>query len=548
MPAVRKGYENMDKKLMLDGVFSSGMVLQREREIKLWGRCTEGAEIKAFLNGESCAVECSGERFTVMLSPQQASADNSVVIECGNEKTVLDDVCFGDVFLLSGQSNMQLEVARVMDVSGETVKAADYPLIRHFVVEPRYMFGRQAEDIVANPWKKAVYPDVLGFSAAGFFFARRLQAEINVPIGLVLNAMGGASIEAWMPEESLAQFDIPVEKMEPCTVEAWMPENIMEQYASSVERIIPYYNHEVFENKIREDEAENARWHEAMLKEGEEKTAASIPADTKAYNVPSMSFGTCIDGHIGSVWFYREVELNSEPQGEGLLYLGDIVDSDRTYINGTLVGETAYRYPPRKYKVPSDLLRKGKNLIASRVIFNNCAGGFVPDHPYYLDTGSEKIDLSGEWRVRTETKTVPAPSVLFPPHLPTGLYNASLYPLRNMQFTGVLWYQGETNAGAPERYCEKFTTMMNEWRRLLDQRLPIVCVELCDYTDPAAPDTDQTGWKEIQRQQREQPQHTADCAVALAADLGESLELHPQRKEELGERIAEQMLRLVYGK
>lgn len=514
----------MNKKLMFDGIFSDGLVLQRERETKVWGSCSEGAEIKASLNGEPCPVECSGGRFTVILPPQSASVDNTIAVSCEGEELLINDVCFGDVFLLSGQSNMQLEVERCMDVSGDVVRAADYPLIRHFVVEPRYFFGCQAEDIYPNPWKKAVYPDVLGFSAAGFFFARRLQAEINVPIGLVLNAMGGSTIEAWLPEETVAEFGIETESIK------------------------GFYDHDAFEKKIASDEKAKEDWLNALKVGCEEEIAAAIPENTQAYNVPTMSYDTPLKGYTGSLWFYREVELENEPEGEGFLYLGELIDSDRTYINGQFVGETFYRYPPRKYTVPAGVLHKGKNIIAARLVFDNGVGGFILDHHYYLESGSERIDLAGEWRVITETSAEPAPAVLFPPVLHTGLYNASLYPLKGLEFNGMLWYQGESNAGAPAGYSEKFTTMMSIWRSWLGQKLPVVCTELCDYTDPAAPETDQSGWKDIQRQQREQPQHTADCAVALAADLGESFELHPQRKEELGERMAEQMLRLAYGK
>lgn len=521
---VRKDMKIMNKMLLTDGIFSDGMVLQRNRETKVWGSCAEGAQVKASLNGEPCAVECSGGRFTVIMPPQPASTDNKIVISSGDEEIAINDVCFGDVFLLSGQSNMQLEVERCMDVSGDAVRAADYPLIRHFVVEPRYFYGSQAKEIHPNPWKKAVYPDVLGFSAAGFFFARRLQAEINVPIGLVLSAMGGSTVEAWLPEETVAEFGIETESIK------------------------GFYDHDAFEQKIASDEKAKEDWLNALKVGSEAEIAAAIPENTQPYNVPGMSYDSALKGYTGSLWFYREVTLTEEPSGEGFLYVGELIDSDRTYINGQFVGETFYRYPPRKYNVPAGILRKGKNIIAVRLVFDNGVGGFIKDHSYYLESGSERVELAGEWRVAAETAAEPAPAVLFPPVLHTGLYNASLYPLKGLEFNGMLWYQGESNAGAPERYSEKFTTMMNIWRSWLGQKLPVVCTELCDYTDPAAPETDQSGWKEIQRQQREQPQHTADCAVALAADLGESFELHPQRKEELGERMAEQMLRLVYGK
>lgn len=515
----------MDKKFYLDGIFSDGMVLQRGRETKIWGFCPEGAQISAALDGISCDVTGSENgRFTVTLHSQNASAGHTITISCGGETISIEDVCFGDVFLLSGQSNMELEVERAIDLSEEDIVSADYPLIRQFTLLPRYMFGTQAHDIAPDRWKKAVYPDVLGLSAAGFFFAKRLHAELDIPVGLVLTAVGGASVEAWMPEEELARFG---------------------DYADSIKR---FYDNEVFENTLRTEEQAHTAWHEALRTEDEARKAVSMPDDTEAYTVPGMSFDTCLDGYTGSVWFYKEIELEKDNEQEGLLYLGELVDADRTYINGQLVGETTFCYPPRKYKVPAGTLKKGKNLIASRVTFMNGAGGFLLDHPYYIKADSWEMELSGQWRVKTETKAEPAPPVLFPPHLPSGLYNGSLYPLRGFEFTALLWYQGETNAGDSDRYSEKFDVMMEAWRERLSQELPVVCVELCDYINPAEREHDLTGWKDIQSQQRQQPQVTKRCAVALASDLGENYEIHPRRKDELGERLFREVLGLVYGK
>ncbi len=510
----------------LDGIFGSGMVLQRDRCNKLWGTCPANARVSASIDAQPCSVTGIDGKFTVIIPAQEASAGHTIEIVCDDQTIILEDVCFGEVFLLSGQSNMQLEVNRVMDVSGGEILSADCPLVRHFTVEPRFLFGRQAQEIVPAQWRKGVYPEVMSMSAAGFFFGRRMQEELNVPIGLVLNAMGGSTIEAWMPENLLAQFG---------------------DYA---DRIKDFYNHDTFTGRVSSEEQAKGEWIRSLETDNEASSAAAIPDDAQPFTVPSMTRGTDLEGYSGSLWFYREIELESEPEGEGLLYLGDIVDSDRAYINGQLVGETFYRYPPRKYPVPAGLLRKGKNLIACRMVIDGAVGGFVPYHPYFLDTGSGRIELSGEWLMKPETRAPqPAPPVLFPPVLPTGLYNASIYPLREMQFAGMLWYQGESNVEDPDNYNEKFNAMMTAWRELLGQELPVVCVELCDYIDPTSADTAvPADWRNMQQMQLRQPEFTSGCAVVSARDLGEKLELHPQRKHELGERLARQVLSLIYGR
>lgn len=514
----------MENIFKLNNIYCDGMILQRGRENRLRGVCPEGAQISACLDGAPCAVDYENGKFFVILPAQEASTGHTVEVACGEDKSVITDVCFGDVFLLSGQSNMQLMVGEVTDISEEEIKAANYPLIREFTVEPRYLFGCQAEDVPEAKWKKAIYPEVLPFSAAGFFFARGIHEKFDIPVGLVMNAMGGSSIEAWFPEEELEQF-------------------------GGAKNIAEFYPEGALDKRIERETEENTAWLNAMRRDDEAQTAASIPSDAKKYSVPGMFFDTDLDGYTGSLWFYREVELGAVPEKEGLLYLGEIYNSDRTYINGQLVGETTYCYPVRKYAVPAGVLHEGKNLIATRIVADNGTGGFVRDHFFFLDSGAERVDISGEWLYKEECRAeTPAPPVLFPPLLDTGLYNASLYPLIGLEFSGMVWYQGETNAGAPERYSEKFTEMMRIWRTLLGQELPVVCVELCDYIDPAVreKDVDLSGWQEIQRQQREQPEHTERCACALAADLGQSYELHPQRKQELGERIAAQMIKLIY--
>ena len=456
------------------------------------------------------------------MPPRAASAGHMITVCCGEAQIVLEDVCFGDVFLLSGQSNMQLTADRVMDCHGMEVTEANYPLIRHFTVEPRYYFGKLADDIPQGEWKKAIYPDVKEFSAAGFFFAKKLHKEIGVPIGLVLNAMGGS------------------------TVEAWMPEALLSKYGDFSDVLNKYKPDGALEAEVTFGENRENRWRSALF-EGDMGTPLDrIPDGAEPFTVPGMCFGTRLEGWSGSVFFYKEIELEREPEGDALLYVGNIYESNITYINGTRVGAIEYRYPPSKYPLEPGVLKKGRNIICTRILQKNGVGGFVHGHPYFLDSGAERIDLEGEWMMKPGTSIEPLEDTLFPPVLPTCLYNASFWPIREVNFTGMLWYQGESNAMQPERYDEKFADMIAELRRRTGQRLPVVCTELCDFDDPGVKEHDKSGWQEIQRQQREAPDKVPDCAVALGHDLGQPYDLHPQRKKELGDRMAKEMLRLAY--
>ncbi len=219
--------------------------------------------------------------------------------------------------------------------------------------------------------------------------------------------------------------------------------------------------------------------------------------------------------------------------------MGELIDSDETYINGVKVGETGYRYPQRKYKIPAGLLRAGGNLVAVRLIILSGAGGFVPEHPYYLLAGGLKTELGGPWKYAIEAAGERAPARAHPPRLPAGLYNSSIAPLAGLRFKGVLWYQGESDAYEPENYlnyAQRLALMVKRWRETLRQDFGFICVELADYEDPL--DGVPPGWKAVQRALREAPGRIPRCLTVSAKDLGEPFELHPQRKEELGLRLA----------
>lgn len=532
----------MKKKMWIPSIYGDGAILQRGVENIIYGRDESAEVVTAVIDkGEYSAMVENGS-FALRIPAHEAGTGFTLEIRGSATKTFYD-ICFGDVFMLSGQSNMQLPVSRVLDVSKEEVEDICLPLIRHFTVEPNYSFG-EAGELTDAKWTRATDGEFMTMSAAGFFFAKKLYEQINVPIGLVLNAQGGATVEAWMSEQLLKSFG-----------------DYTAQYEDFLEKGSIY-------RFMRDCDKAAAVWNESVASGKEQLLCCAVPDGTETITLPNMTMGTALDGFSGSVWFYKEFELE-KTDGEAFLYVGELVDSDRTYINGELVGETFYRYPPRKYPFDRKVLQKGRNLIAIRLVIEHGAGGFIPEHEYYIIAGESKISLEGEWKYyiekRAETTckqcliscntTAKEGSVWLQPndgegflsqHVPTGLYYGSLLPLKGVGFKAVLWYQGESNAGEPDRYAEKFDAMINEWRRALSQRLPIIVVELADYVEPTAVNYDSSGWASIQEQQRNAPRVTKDCAVVSAKDLGEPFELHPQKKSALGLRLAEKALELWY--
>lgn len=511
----------MTKTLLLAGIFSDGMVLQRNAVNKIWGTDTLADEVTILMDGHILISKVSEGRFSAHLPARDAGAGVSIVFK-GSETVEIRDVSFGDVFMLSGQSNMELPVGRVLDVSGDEVRSSNYPEICQYRLTPEFVFGEDEESsLPASKWTKAVPGEIMEMSAAGFFFAKRIHEEIGVPIGLILNAQGGSSIEAWMPMTVLNSFGDYSDKIKPFLEKGNLASFLIER-----------------ETRIR-------KWYESIDAGVGEIYSKEIPDSAKRITLPAMFQGEEIGGFSGSIWFYKEVFLESDPGENGLLYVGELIDSDMTYINGVQIGETAYRYPPRKYDFDPSLLHIGKNLIAVRLVIEQGCGGFIPEHPYYLESGNNHIELDGEWSYFIEKRAAQNGVEGFMAQtLPSGLFRASILTLSGLSMKGILWYQGETNSGAPDRYDEKFNAMISCWREHLSNDLPVICVEMADYHDPI--NGASVGWSEIQKMQRRAPENTAFCEVVSAKDLGAPYELHPQYKSQLGERLAEKMLDFLY--
>jgi len=506
------------------GIFSSGMILQRDCGYAIWGKETTKDKVLVLFEEKTYEAEVRDGRFRVELPAHEASTGCRIVIS-GSSTVVLEDVCFGDCFFLSGQSNMELPVYRTRDVSAAEIDASDYPFIRQYRVTPQFQLSSEnPPELPALPWTKASGKELEEMSALGFFCAKRLYDEFKVPIGLILAAQGGSTIESWMPADLLSGF-------------------------GDFEKVYSRFTGDgVLRNYLSKQEASNASWREQLESEDDQTLPflSDVPADAVDFPVPGMLLADGREEYEGVMWFYKEFELEEETEEEAFLYLGDLIDADQTFVNGTLVGRTEYRYPPRKYPFDGRILNKGKNIICVRLIIEAGNGGFVAEHPYFIKCGREKLELSGTWK-RLEGKR--SPTHLDPglrgQVIPTALFETSVRTLKDFVMKGIWWYQGESNSDDPERYDEKFRAMIACWRDLFRKELPVVCVEMPDYQDPISGKQPE-GWASIQAQQRKAPEDVPLCAVTMGHDLGTPLELHPQRKSELGERLAVTVKELFY--
>ena len=500
---------------LLAGVYSDGIVLQRNKDIIISGFEDQLAEVKVTLAGISVKAPVSEGRFTAIFPPMDAAEGLTLTVE-GTETVQVTDICIGDVFMLSGQSNMELPVSRTYDENKEEVDAGDYPFIRQIYVEPDYGLpekgGASSCAFPGGRWIRAVGEDKMAFSAVGFYAARRIYDKTNVPIGLILNAKGGASIESFMCEEDLAAAGIKEEDIAP-----FRGEGVIKDYVAS-------------------SEAYTVSWRESTVdKDFEIERALDGAADVE---LP----GIVLNGFAGSVWFVKDIELGYQPEGDCLLRLGDLIDADVTYVNGTEVGRTEYQYPPRKYHFDGSLLKPGKNTVAVRLIIELGKGGFVPGHPYFLRTDKGTVDLTGTWKMVPEKKVEEFVPRKMPVMIPASIYYSCLVPFEGYQIAGIWWYQGESNSDDPTGYDTKMALLFRKMREMFGN-VPIVIVRIADYINPLTFETEvPEGWRKVQELQTEASELIRDLKVVDAPVPDPVYELHPPDKSEIGADIAAAVL------
>ena len=497
------------------GIYSDGMVLQRNKEIVIEGTEDILPEVKITFAGISTAAPVESGRFKAVLPPQDVMRSAVLKVE-GTDTIEVTDVCVGDVFMLAGQSNMELPVVRTVDLNKEEIEAGDYPEVRQFYLIPDYELPiKGGESICGFPggkWIKAEGDDKYAFSAIGFYAAKRIYEKTGIPLGLILNAQGGATIEAYMSEED------------------------NESVGTKEEDIAPFRGKGAIKEYIEKCNQNTVTWRGNTVAEDFDLEEAL--KDAKDVELP----GIVVTDYSGSIWFVKEFELDNAPEGKCLLKLGDLIDADVTYVNGVEVGRTEYQYPPRKYYFDGSILKTGKNIISTRLIVELGKGGFVPGHPYYLETEYGKIDLTGTWKMVPEKKLDDFVPGKLPQMIPLSLYYAALIPLQDYAVSQIWWCQGESNSGEPEGYDKKMILMFRKMREMYGD-VPVVLIRIADYINPLTFETEvPEGWRMIQRLQDEAPNYISNVKVVKSPCPDPIHELHPQNKSGIGADVAKASL------
>jgi len=517
----------------LPSLVRDSMILQRDIKTNIWGWASKNEKVNIKFNGKNYKTTAGPDgKWIVQLPPMKAGGPYTMEIS-GSNKIVLKEILFGDVWFCSGQSNMVHQM-NIHDVTyARDIAEANYPQIRHFWIPTLTNLQGPQEDLPTGYWKWANPQDIRPFSAVAYFFARKLFEKYHVPIGLINASVGGTPIEAWTSEEGLKDFS---------TLEAIIQKNKDTAYINGLARSAFMANANRSTQVMDKGMTDLMKWYDP----------AYVPKGWHTISVPGYWEDQGIKDLNGIVWYRKEIDIPASIAGQpARVFLGRIVDADALYINGKQVGITTYQYPQRRYNVPADILKPGRNIFVVRVTNSAGKGGFVPDKPYCLFAGNDTIDLKGTWQYKVGEVYQPRTGAfsggpINAQNQPTALYNAMVAPVINYTIKGFLWYQGEANTGRAEEYAKLQPAQIIDWRNKWKQgNLPFLYVQLPGFMDynylPS-----ESNWA-LLRESQLKSLSVPNTAMAVAIDLGEWNDIHPDNKKDVGERLALAAEKITYG-
>ena len=514
-------------------LFTDNAVLQQGIKAPIWGTADPGERVTVEFAGQTVSTTASAEgKWLVHLSPLKAGGPRILTIS-GRNKIVLTNILAGEVWLCSGQSNMERQLGLragqqpITDWKQE-VAAANYPEIRHFGATQTKAFA--PAQTVKGSWTVCSPETVTNFTAIGYFFGRDLYRARQVPIGLIHSSWGGTPAEAWTSEAALSTQPDWTEALAQVKLLATDPVGTQREIQKQLEA-----------------------WYQAK----DPGSAASPPwsatdLDTrlwKAMTLPTYWENAGYPDFDGTFWFRRTVDLPEDWNGsDAELHLGAVDDNDTTWVNGVEVGATIGYNLPRVYRVPAGVLKRSTNVIAVRVLDTGGNGGlYGGDDPMRLVVNAggktNSISLAGEWLCR---QGVSLANVGWPPtdysqssSAPTVLYNGMIAPLLPYAIRGAIWYQGESNVGRERQYRTLFPTMIADWRHAWGEGdFPFLFVQIAPYHGNSP---------EIREAQLLSWQNTTNTAMAVTIDCGDANDIHPPRKQPMGARLALAARAIAYG-
>ena len=518
----------------LPAIIGDNMILQQNKSVPLWGTADPGEKVTVQASWKRFKASTKADKdgkWQVKIKTPKASGPHTITIT-GNNTITINNILTGEVWLCSGQSNMEWRLKQSNDAEAE-IKNANYPDIRLFTVQNTITRTPQSDCI--GSWSTCSPETAADFSAVGYFFGRKLHKDLNIPIGLISADWGGTPAEAWTSARTLKDF----EDFAPA-VEA------LKDYDPEKEKQQQKQNMIDWDNQLaQKDPGTKEKWQSPALDD----------SDWKTMDQPAKWSGTELASFDGAVWFRKTTNLPPAwSKSDMTITLGPIDDIDTLYVNGKLIGHTTNWSTPRTYTIPASALKTGKNTIAIRVIDMHGEGGIygtaaqmnlkpkgAPD--------KQAVKMNGPWKYKKSAPAAdipPLPAAVqqtFNANTPTSLYNGMIAPLVPFRFAGAIWYQGESNASRAYQYRSLFPAMITDWRKNFGHGdFPFYFVQIAPYNyAPTVPS------QELREAQFLTMLNTKNTGMAVTMDIGNVNDIHPRNKQDVGKRLALWALAKDYG-
>ena len=559
MPLMVQGVS--DNPLRFGNLYSDHMVLQCEMPIRLSGYAHPGETVSGrFNNNPECAARTDHSgRWSLTLPPMPPGGPHTVTVHDGRGNAVtLRDVLIGEVWFCAGQSNMEYPVwgphAYWRSFGGDTaLREANYPLIRFVKMPRRTTLLHEETDIPEIVWEVCSPETIANFSAVGYYFGRTLHRERKVPVGLIGCYWSGTRITPWLSEPALRNSGPPLTQT--------LLDMLHENKGTALTRWPKSHRFMEWEKRFFENAKPDSRNRQHSPKNSDWNSAVVPPGSPLEEKLDGAVFYRRFI-HLPAHWVVKEL----------ILYLGKIDDCDETWFNGVKVGETssdvcAHWDVPRRYKIPGELVRAEKNILDVRVIDFAGGGGFTsPPQELHLICGTEKLPLAGTWNYRLDFVADPAvvgkrpdPISNRKEEMPAAIFNGMVAPWTGFPLRGIVWYQGESNATEPEEYAILFPLLIQSWRTHWNNpELAFVYAQLAPFSRHQATrrPAEEAGLKDVPgsgegftllREVQAATLALPRTGMAVTLDVGDRFDIHPQRKQEVGFRLAKEAARICYG-
>ncbi len=510
--------------VILPKIFSDNMVLQRNSPIPVWGwsRANEKVTVQ-FHNQKRITKADQSGKWMVRLDKETAGGPYQLIVKANNTIQI-NNVLVGEVWLCSGQSNMEWDVSQSLDAKKE-ISSANNPFIRHIKIVHE-INSLPRNDFALGTWQVCDTSTVGKFSAVAYFFAKKMYEELKVPIGLINSSWGGTNIETWISRqgfENSEEFKEMIADMPQISLDSLI--NLRTQVSK---KFIENLQKAKISNKtisFKEVRFDDSLWPEL--------------------NQPEAWETQSLGAFDGVVWLRKTIVLTTNDiKSKAILELSKIDDDDSTFVNGILIGSTNQWDADRKYVIPEGVLKEGKNVIAVRIVDNGGGGGIYgkPEN-LKLNLGNSFIPLNGKWKFQVESIKVESIENLYP----SLVYNAMVHSLIPFAFHGVLWYQGEANVNRAYQYRSTFPLLINDWRQKWNQgNFPFYFVQLATFGTEGN-SNEGCPWAEL-REAQAMTLQVPNTGMVITTDIGDATSIHPLNKKDVGKRLAALALKNVYKK